>query len=191
MLLAADLQMARAAQRRARDGGGEIAVDEGVIGQDDFARGAALFDRDVGLLGLDLDFAAQRGAPCSVARGRDHRENRLVVEQDACVREHRLVGAGRRDVVFAGNVGCGDNGDHARKRADFGEIDAANGAPRDRRAADRDVQRARRLGNVIDIFGRALHVLGAAVMLQRLVNVPQRSVLYGFTQRHRRPPGAR
>ena len=49
-----------------------------------------------------------------------------------------------------------------------------NRAARHRRAADGDMQRADRLRNVVDIFGAALHVLGAAVVRQRLVDVAQR-----------------
>ena len=47
-------------------------------------------------------------------------------------------------------------------------------AARHRRTADGDMQRADRLRDIVDILGRALHMLGAAVMRQRLVHMAQR-----------------
>ena len=62
---------------------------------------------------------------------------------------------------------------------------------RHRRTADGDMQGARRLRHVVDILGRALHVLGGAVVRQRLVHMAQRRFQNGVTRRHRPPSGDR
>ena len=69
------------------------------------------------------------------------------------------------------------------------EIETAQRAARNRRAADGDMQRADRLGDIVDIFGAALHMLGAAVMRQRLVNMAQRRLEHVAIRRHGRVSG--
>ena len=125
-------------QRRLGDRLGGIAVDERVVGQHALAGGLALLDRNVRLFGIDFDLAAQRRAPRGVARRGDDREDRLAVEIDAVMREHRLVGVRRRNVVLSRNVRRGDDGDDAGRAQHLGKIDppdACRARPANRRRA--------------------------------------------------------
>ena len=186
VLLAADADLAGAAQRRRGDGFGCIAVDEGIVGQHHLAGRPALPHGDVGRLRVDLNLAAQRRPAGDVARGGDHGEHRLLMKQHLVLHQDRLIAQRRRHVVLAGNVGCGNDGDHAGRRVHTAQIDAAQSAARYRRAADGDMQGTDRLRDIVDIFGAALHVLGAAVVRQRLIDVAQRRLEH-ITRRHRRP----
>ncbi len=67
MLLPADVKLSARAQRRRGDRVGGIAVDEGVIGHHDFARGPALLDRHIRGFGVDLHLGAQHGAARGIA----------------------------------------------------------------------------------------------------------------------------
>ena len=174
VLLAADMQRAGGVTRRPGDRLCRVAVDERVIGQHALAGGLALLDGNVRLFGIDLDLAEQRRAPGGVARRGDHREYRLAVEIHAVMREHRLVGVPRRNIVLSRYVRRGDDGDDARRAQHLGKIDPPNRAARHRRTADGDMHGADRLRHIVDILGRALHVLGAAVVRQRLVHMAQR-----------------
>jgi hypothetical protein len=75
-------------------------------------------------------------------------------------------------------VGRRHDGNHAGPGAHLAQIEAAQPAALDRWAADRDMLRADRFGDVIDIFGAGLHILGAAVVRQPLVNVALRRLEY-------------
>jgi hypothetical protein len=83
----------------------------------------------------------------------DHREHHLAVEFDRVGGEHGIVAHDRAHVVLAGDVRRRDDRDDARLLLHLGKIEAADGPARDRRTADGDVQGARRLGNVVDVFG--------------------------------------
>ena len=54
---------------------------------------------------------------------------------------------------------AGDDGDDARRAQHLGKIDPPNRAARHRRTADGDMHGADRLRHIVDILGRALHVL--------------------------------
>ena len=190
MLLAADADLSGAAQRRRGDGLGGIAVDEGIVRHHDLARRAALLDGDIRLFRVNLDLAAQHRTARGVARGGDDREDRLMMEEHLILHQDRLIGARGRDVVLAGYIRRGHDGDDTGRSVHPAQIDAAQCAARHRRAADGDMQGADRLRNVVNIFGVALHMLGAAVVRQRLVDMAQRR-LQDIIRRHRRTPGDR
>ena len=80
------------------------------------------------------------------------------------VGEHRIVAGDRADIVLAGNVGGGQHRDHAGRRAHRVEIEPSDLPARDRRAADRDVQRAFRLADVVDVGRAARDMLRRGVM---------------------------
>ena len=111
------------------------------------------------------------------------------MKKNGVLHQDRLIGAARRNVVLSRNVGRGHDRNHARRVANLAQIETAQRTARNRRAADRDMQRADRLGDIVDIFGAALHMLGAAVMRQRLVNVAQRRLEHVAIRRHRRVSG--
>ena len=97
-------------------------------------------------------------------------EQRLAVEHHVPVREQRLVGEHRRDVVLAGNIGRRQNGDDARRRARRLEVQALQSATGLVGHADRDMQRARRLADIVDIVRRALNVQTRGIVRQRLMD---------------------
>ena len=191
MLLAADVHRAAQAKRRFGDRFGGIAADERIVRQHALAGRLALLDRNVRRLDRDFDLAAQRGAPRGIASRGNDREDRLIVVVNTIVREHRLIGMRRRYVVPPWNVCRGDHGNDPGHAQDICKIDVTDDAARDRRTAKRDMQSAGGLQHVVDIFGRALHMLGAAIVLQRLVNMAQRRFDRGFTGRHARASGNR
>ena len=96
------------------------------------------------------------------------------MEEDLVVREQRLVVEGRRDVVLAGNVGGGQHRDDARRRAHGGKIERAQPPAGLVGHADRDVQRALRLADVVDIGRRAAHVQARRIVGMRLVDDARR-----------------
>ena len=187
VLLPADADFSGAAQRRRGNRLGGVAIDEGVVRHHGLARGPALLDGDVGRLRIHLDLGAQHRPARRIARSRSDRENRLVMKQHRVLHQNRLVGTPRGDVVLARDVGCGHDGDHAGRTAHVAQIEMAQPSARDRSAADGNVQRADRLRDIIDIFGAALHVLGAAVVRQRLMDMAQRRLDHGAIRRHGRP----
>src|SRR5208283_2613815 len=84
--------------------------------------------------------------------------------------EQRLVGEHRRDVVLAGNIGRRQNGDDARRRARRLEAQALQSAAGLVGHADRDMQRARGLADIVDIVRRALNVQTRGIVRQRLMD---------------------
>ena len=192
MLLAADADGSTAVMRRAGDHRRCISTDERIIGQHHFPGRPALFDRDVGGLGIDFDATAQHRASRRVAGRRGDRKNRLAVKNHFGLRKRRLVGAGGRNIVLAWDIGRGDDGNNAGKLPHSVKIDGTDTATRNGSTADSDMERSDGLRNIVDIFCRALHVFGAAVVLQRLVDMAQRYVQrVKVTRRHRQPSGDR
>ncbi len=117
-----------------------------------------------GLELLVFDFGPPRGlARCGV-RSRHHREHRLADELHQAVGENRIVGDDRAAIVLARDVGRGQHRDDARRR-----LDGAGIEPRDARVgalaqAQRDMARAGKFGDVVDV-GR----LAGNVQSRRLV----------------------
>jgi hypothetical protein len=119
--------------------------------------------------GLDDDrlFGQRGGAARRVARRRDHREHGLAEVAQFAVGEDRVVVHDRAAVVAAGDVGGGQHRDDARLCADAVERQPEQPAVRDRRQAQRRVQRADDLRQVVDIGRLAGHVQVRRLVRQR------------------------
>jgi hypothetical protein len=174
MLLPADAELAFQPVRRERDGGVRIASSECVVRQDGLGPFQGVLDRDAGPLGLDLhDGQPDRPAGDIAGRG-DHGEDRLSEEADLAVREQRIVAEGRRHVVLAGDVGGGEDSDDAGHRTHRGDVEGDQASARFRRLADRHMERAVRLADVVDILRHPLHVLDGGIVRQGLPDMAER-----------------
>ena len=152
------------------DRGGRVAAPERVIVLHAFAGHERVGDGDRRRLRLDLDLG-EPGRPARLIAGAgDDGEQRLAVEHHVLVGEQRLVGEHRRDVVLAGYIGRRQNGDHARRRAHGAKVQALQFAAGLVGHADRDMQRACGLADVIDIVRRALDVQPGGIVRQRLMD---------------------
>ena len=127
-------------------------------------------DRDGRRPGLDVDLREPRRPARLVARARDDGEQSLAVEHYLLVDEQRLIGENRRNVVLARNIRRGQNSDDARGAADRLQAQALQFAGGLVGHADRDMQRARGLANVVDVSRRALDMQARGIMRQRLMN---------------------
>ena len=170
MLLAADRELALQPVRGLVDRGRRVAAPEGIVVLNPPAADERIRDRDRRRSGLDVDLREPRRPARLVALARDDREQGLAVEQDLVEREQGLVGENRRDVVLAGNIGRRQNGDDARGAAHRFQTQALQFAGGLVGHADRDMQRARGLADVVDISRRALDVQAGGIVRQRLVN---------------------
>ena len=190
VFLAADAQLSLDAPRARLERGGAVVLAERVVGQDVDVGRERIVDRDARRADGGLDLAKPRGAARLAAGPRHHREHDLAVELDLLRRRtpdrRRAIGA---DVVLAGDVGRGQHRDHAGRGAHRIEIDAEQLPGRDRRAADRDVQQALGLADVVDEGRAARDVLGGRVMPQRAAHDAQPQLLgAAVRQRRHRPP---
>ena len=152
------------------DRDGRVAAREGVIVLNPCAADERIGDRDRRRPGLDVDLGEPRRPARLVARARHDGEQSLAVEHHLFVDEKGLVGENRRNVVLARNIRRGQNGDDARRAAHRLQAQALQFAAGLVGHADRDMQRARRLADVVDIGRRALDVQAGGIMRQRLVN---------------------
>ena len=121
--------------------------------------------------------ARQAGGPAGLVAGLgDHDEQHLAVEHDLALGDQRIVAdVLRADVVAAGDVVGGEHGDDAgRGFAHRLEVDAGDAAGGDRRVARRQMQRAGRRADVVDIERRAGDVLDGAVVGDRLAHDGER-----------------
>ena len=143
---------------------------EGIIVLNPRAADERIRDRDRRRPGLDVDLREPRRPARLVARARHDGEQSLAVEHDLVVGEQGLVGENRRDVVLARNIRRRQNSDDARRAADRLQAQALQFAAGLVGHADRDMQRARGLADVVDISRRALDVQTGGIMRQRLVN---------------------
>ena len=76
----------------------------------------------------------------------------------------------RADIVLAGNVGGGEDRDHARRGADRGQIEAGQPRMAVGGEAEGEVERAGGLRQIVDIGRRAGDMEVGAVVRQRLVD---------------------
>jgi len=172
LLLAADLEARREPVRRARDRRGRIAAAQVHRRHDVLGRGMGLLRRQHRRqrVGAHQLARLRRRAPRRGAGLGDHRNDRLseVAQRRADgsdrarlgrrAGEDRVVADERAAVVDARNVGRGDDVDHAGQRAQRVEVDGAQHAMRQRRQAERGVQRAGELGQVVGVGCGAGHV---------------------------------
>ena len=167
MVLAADLEPAGQAMGRPGDGACGV---------------AALHDLGLGDIGLGRQRLRDRQHRRSfgdverdqrrcVARGGkalgDHARDRMADVLDRALGEQGLAAQDRRDVVGAGDVGGGEHGRHARRPQRCPGVDGAEFAAGGRALDQESVQRAGRLGNVVDIGRGAGDVPDRAVVAHR------------------------
>ena len=152
------------------DRGRRVATPERIVVLNARAADERISDRDRRGLGFDLDLGEPRRAPRLIARARHDREQGLTVEQDLIEGEQRLIGENRRNVVLARNIGRRQNSDDAGGRAHRLQAKAPQLAGGLVGHADRDMQRARGLADVVDISRGALNVQTGGIMRQRFVN---------------------
>ena len=117
--------------------------------------------RDQRRSGRDLDLGEPRGAARLSRVSATTANTTWPWNSIVSVGEHRIVAHHRADIVLAGNVGGGQHRDDAGRGAHGVEIERSDPPARDRRAADRDVQRALRLADVVDVDGGAGDMRGA------------------------------
>ena len=152
------------------DRGRRVAAAERIVVLNARAADERIRDRDRGSLGFDVDPGEPRRAARLIARARDDREQSLTVEQDLIEGEQRLIGENRRNVVLARNIRRRQDRDDARGRAHRLQAEALQLAGGLAGHADRDMQRARGLADVVDVGRCALNVQARGIMRQRLVN---------------------
>ena len=126
-----------------------------------------LRDRDLGgeRLGLDLRQSC-RGAGGPIALRRDDEQGLARIE-DLPFREELVVVKHRTDIVLARNVGGGEDRDHARRGADFGEVEPGEPCVAVGREAEGEMQRSGRLGQIVDIARAAGDMALGAVVAKR------------------------
>ena len=108
-----------------------------------------------GMVGAVDDARQPRRAARLVAGLGDHHEQHLAVEHDLALGDQRIVAdVLRADVVLAGNVVGGEHGDDAGGATYRLEVERGHPAGGDRRIARRQMQRAGRLRDVVDIERR-------------------------------------
>ena len=134
---------------------------------------------DIGLLGqrrldiedrlgrLDVEPGALGGGARRVEGMGHHHGQRLAGVLDLVLGEQRLLLAGTGDVVEAGNVACGEHGDDARRRCRHRQVELPQAPAGDGAQHQRGMQRAGRLGDVVDIERLAGDVLQRAVVALR------------------------
>ena len=156
LLLAADIERVGDPVRRGVDRGARVAAGEMHRWQHIASGRVRLHRREDWRERLDGQRRLRlRGCASSrIARFGDHREDRLAEVLDEAVGEDRVVVDHRAAIVRAGDVGGNQHRDDAGHRLDACTIDRDQLAVRDRREAERGVQRAGELGQVVDV-GRA------------------------------------
>ncbi len=127
-------------------------------------------DRDRWGFGLDVDLGEPRRPARLVAIARDDREQGLAVEQDLIEGEQRLVGENWRNVVLARDIRRRQDRDDPGRAPHRLQAQAFQFAGGLIGHADRDMQRARGLADVVDISRRALNMETGGIMGQRFVN---------------------
>ena len=156
MLLPADRELALKTMRRVGDRSGGVAAPEGIVVLHPPARDERVSDRDRRRLRLYVDPGEARRPARLVAGASDDGEQRLTVEHDLAVREKRLVGEHRRDIVPARNVHRRQHRDDPGRGAYALQVQRLQFTRSLVGHANRDVQRARGLAYVVDIVRRAL-----------------------------------
>ena len=94
---------------------------------------------------------ARRGAARRVVARRRDREQRLAGVLHEVVGEDRIVVHDAAVVVLARNIGRGDDGHDAGRRAHCRQIQRLDPAVRDAAHAERSMQRVRRQGDIVGI----------------------------------------
>ena len=127
-------------------------------------------DRDERRARLDHGLAEPGGAAGGAGAGRGDEEERLARIEDLAVGEQPVVMDDRADIVLAGNVGGGEDGDDAGRGPHRVEIERQQGRMAFGGMAEGEVEQARRLGQIVDIGRGAGDMEVGAVVRQRLVD---------------------
>ena len=170
MLLSADRELAIQPVRSLVDHARRVAAAERIVVLNSRAADQRIRDRDRRRSGLDVNLREPRRPARLVARARDDREQSLAVEHHVLFDEEGLIGEDRRNVVLARNIRRSQNYDDARSAADRLQAQALQFAGGLIGHADRDMQRARGLANVVDVSRRALDMQARGIVRQRLMN---------------------
>ena len=150
--------------------GRRVAASERIVVLNSRAADKRLRDRDRRRSGLDVDLREPRRSTRLITRARNDCEQSLAVEHHVLFDEEGLIGENRRNVVLAGNIHRGQNSDNARRATDRLQAQALQFAGGLIGHADRDMQCARGLANVVDVSRRALDMQARGIMRQRLMN---------------------
>ena len=170
VLLAADREFAIQPAPSPLNRGLRVAAAERIVVLNSRAADKRIRDRDRRRFGLDVDLREPRCPARLVARARDDCEQRLPVEHHVLFDEEGLIGEDRRNVVLAGNIRRGQDSDDTGGATDRLQAQALQFATGFVRHADRDMQRARGLADVIDVSRRALDMQARGIVRQRLMN---------------------
>ena len=127
-----------------------------------------LGDGDEGGERLGFDLRQPRGDARGAVAGRGDDEQRLAGVEDLVLGEEPVVVEDRADIVLAGDVGGGEDRDHARGGADRGQIEAGQPRMAVGGEAEGEVERAGRLGQIVDIARAARDMALGAVVAERL-----------------------
>ncbi len=167
MVLAAARERAAKAMRCARDGRHRIAARHVHRRQHVRLRGKRLVDRHDRGQRRDFHVRQLRGTARRIDAVRGHREHGLTRELNDVGGENGIVALDRSDVVDAGNVGRRQHGDHPRRCPHAVESKAQKLAVRVRADADRGMQHASRLGEVVGVRSRARDMQRGRIMRRR------------------------
>ena len=171
MLLPADRELALKPMRRLADRGGGVAAPEGIVVLHPLAADERVGDRDRRRLRLDVDPGEPRRPARLVARASDDGEQRLAVEHDLVGRRTSGSSANTGAISFLPGISAAvrtaTTPGAARTALQVQALQFARGLVGH---ADRDMQRARGLADVVDIVRRALDVQNGGIMRQRLMN---------------------
>ena len=132
--------------------------------------GRRIGDGDERRARLDKGLAEPGGAAGGARAGRGDEEERLAGIEDFAVGEQAIVMDDRADIVLAGDVAGGEDGDDAGRDPHRVEIQRDERGVAVGGVAEGEVEQAGRLGQIVDIGGGAGDVEVGAVVRQRLVD---------------------
>ena len=164
VFLAADAHVTFEPARGGGDRGRRLPAPELVGGQHLGGGGQTIVHGDAGSNRIDFDAGAPRRAAGLVAGLGDHREDDLSVKENLAAGEDWVVAECGAAIIRTGDVcGC-QHCQHSGGGAHRVEVDRADRAACGAGMAGRDVHRACRLGQVVDVGGGPLHVARGAVV---------------------------
>ncbi len=164
MLLPADGEAPAQPVRRGGQRGAGIAARHGDGRQHEAVRGHGLVEGEDGGQQLDVQHHPPRRVARGLHRVGHHQGDHLPGVVHVAVGQDGLVVRRRGQPRVAGDVGGQHHGAHAGVGQRGRHVDAAQAAVRHGREHGRGVQRAARLGQVVDVGRRALHVGVGAFM---------------------------
>ncbi len=151
LLLPADVELAAHSPRRRDHGGGRVAALKMHRRQHIRLQALRFLRCQHGHQHVVVDPGEARGASRRGVRRSNHDEHRLADILDEPVGEDGIVVDDGAAIVRAGDVGGGQHGDHARRRAHRREVDRPDPGMRLLGQAERRMQGAGDLRNVVDV----------------------------------------